>query len=191
MAILYEAKREYRPIQSTDVKVNSCRCPKAQAAKVPLYSLAQNLSRVPVQTTTLEAKQDTKRRDREEERRRGKGRGEKQQVAEEASTSRSSGNEVVGPVIEERPTQWGDDRRRGEGAKQTQSNATNSHQQTRTTKRATEGDKRQTTQAGADPPDRKENQQKPQNTKGKRKSTQGHRGAAEEHKAQECRRCNN
>jgi hypothetical protein len=47
------------------------------------------------------------------------------------------------------------------------------------------------TKTGADPPDKKENQQKPQNTKGKRKSTQGRRGAAEEHKVQECRRSSN
>ena len=61
-------KRECRPIQSTDVKVNSCRCPKAQAAKVHLCSSVQNLSRVPVQTTTLEANKTPKG---ETERKRG------------------------------------------------------------------------------------------------------------------------
>jgi hypothetical protein len=65
-------KREYRPIQSTDVKVNSCRCPKAQAAKVHLCSSVQNLSRVPVPTTTLEANKTPKG---ETERKRGGGEG--------------------------------------------------------------------------------------------------------------------
>ena len=183
-------KREYRPIQSTDVKVNSCRCPKAQAAKVPLYSLAQNLSRVQVQTTTLEAKQDTKRRDREEERRRGKGRGEKQQVAEEASTSRSSGNEVVGPVIEERPTQWvttGGEGKAPSRHKAMQQTHTNKHAQPKERQKETNDKQHRREQTH-------QTERKPTKTtkhKGKRKSTQGHRGAAEEHKAQECRRCNN
>ena len=94
-------KREYRPIQSTDVKVNSCRCPKAQAAKVPLCSLAQNLSRVPVQTTTLEANKTPKG---ETERKRGQRR--------EAASGRRGIHKPLKrkPVIEERPTQRGGDR---------------------------------------------------------------------------------
>ena len=100
-------KRECRPIQSTDVKVNSCRCPKAQAAKVHLCSSVQNLSRVPVQTTTLEANKTPKG---ETERKRGQRReaaSGRRGIHKPLKRKRGGG---VGPVIEERPTQRGGDR---------------------------------------------------------------------------------
>ena len=73
------------------MKADSCRCPKA--AKVQCSSV-QNLSKVPVQTTIHLPKRHP-RGEKRGEGRRGRGRGEKQQMAEEATTSRSSGNEVV------------------------------------------------------------------------------------------------